>query len=104
MEKFGRKDSVTGKGMVEGFCFGDGDFYCESEEDALVKAKEGGFETLKESYDAGNHYWSQWFPEDDEDETWYDEDGKEYTNCHKCGEETIVLEEFTFCTHCLTHL
>lgn len=63
MEKFARKDSVTGKGMNEGFCFGDGDFYCESEEHALEYAKSLGYKSLKKSYKAGEHYWTEWYQE-----------------------------------------
>ena len=52
--------SVTGKPMSEGFCFGDGEWYCASEEDALKAVQEMGYQTLDEAYDAGVYYWSEW--------------------------------------------
>ncbi len=102
MEKFARKDSVTGKGMNKGFCFGDGDFYCESEEHALEQAKKLGYKNLKEAYKDDAYYWTEW--EVEEDETHYDEDGNEFVKCHKCKQETSVSEDFYFCKNCLTHL
>jgi len=103
MEKFARVDDVTGKGINEGFVFNDGTVVAD-EDEALKIVQEHGYNTLKESYDDEFHYWTEWNVEDDDEDVWYDEDGKEYTNCHKCGEETPILEEFTFCIHCLTHL
>ena len=57
------KDSLTGEGFIEGFCFGDGDFYCQLDKDALKRAKEDGYKTLNASYKTENHYHSEWFPE-----------------------------------------
>ena len=47
-------------GGPEGFCFGDGEWYCASEEDALKAVQEMGYATLDEAYDAGVYYWSEW--------------------------------------------
>lgn len=55
-----RLDNVTGKLIQNGYCFGDGDFYCESEEDALKHAREQGFKDLEDSFNAENHYWTEW--------------------------------------------
>jgi len=101
-EKFARKDSVTGKGINEGFCFGDGDFYCLNQTDAERHAEKIGFKDLEEAYEEEAYYWTEW--EVEEGESWYDAEGNEFKKCHKCKEETAVNEEFYFCTHCLTHL
>ena len=55
-----RTCSVTGKGMNEGYCFGDGEFYCISEKHALQYAQKLGFKNLKQSFKAGAHYWTTW--------------------------------------------
>jgi hypothetical protein len=108
MEKFARKNSVTGKGMNEGYVFNDGEKYFETEKELItfLRSREEVLSELtnefilKESYDLEEYYYTTW----EEDENYYDEDGNEYTNCHDCGEETTVNEEFYFCTSCLTHL
>jgi len=82
MEKFARKDSITGEGMNEGFCFGDGEFYCKSDENALEHAKSIGYKDLEESYKDGSHYWTEWYQdiEDEENlEEWYDAKGNKFT-------------------------
>ena len=63
-EKFARKDSVTGKGINNGFCFNDGDFYCASSLDALAKCEELGFKTMEEAYNENVYYWTEWEEED----------------------------------------
>ena len=55
-----RIDSITGEGMTEGFCFLDGQFYCECEKEALKYAQSLGYESLKQSYEMGAHYWTTW--------------------------------------------
>ena len=74
MTKFARKCSATGKGMNEGYCVNDGDFYF-SEESQLVKfLRDRESEDtshlsdefiLKESYDLEEYYWIEWEDEDD---------------------------------------
>ena len=76
MKKFARKDSVTGKGINDGFCFGDGDFYCASSLDALAKCEELGFETMEEAYKEEAYYWTEW--EIEEGENYFDKHGNEY--------------------------
>jgi len=85
MEKFARKCSATGKGINEGYCVNDGDFYF-SEESQLVKwlrdrDVDGTNELsdefiLKEAYDLEEYYYTEWDAEDEDE--WYDEDGNEY--------------------------
>jgi hypothetical protein len=38
--KYARKCDVTGKGMNEGYCFGDGVFYCHSYEHAIYEVRQ----------------------------------------------------------------
>jgi hypothetical protein len=59
-----RRCDVTGKGMDEGFCFGDGMYYIADDENALAFVRKQGYASLKESYEDGNHYWTEWY--DDE--------------------------------------
>jgi hypothetical protein len=85
MEKFARKCSATGKGINEGYCVNDGDFYF-SEESQLVKwlrdrDVDGTNELsdefiLKEAYNLEEYYYTEWDAEDEDE--WYDEDGNEY--------------------------
>lgn len=85
MEKFARKCSATGKGINEGYCVNDGDFYF-SEESQLVKwlrdrDVDGTNELsdefiLKEAYQLEEYYYTEWDAEDEDE--WYDEDGNEY--------------------------
>jgi hypothetical protein len=78
IEKFARKDSVTGKGMNDGYCFGDGDFYCVSGLDALQKCEELGYKTMEEAFEDEAYYWTTW--EAEEEETYFDENGYEWLN------------------------
>ena len=75
-EKFARKDTKTGKGMNEGFCFGDGEAYFEEEEDAETHAISWGYKNLKEAYRDEAYYFTEW--EVEEGETWYGADGNEF--------------------------
>lgn len=75
-EKYARKDSVTGKGMNDGFCFDDGDFYCASSLDALAKCEELGYKTMEEAYNEEAYYWTEW--EIEEGENYFDEHGNEF--------------------------
>jgi hypothetical protein len=54
-----RIDSVTGKAITRGYVFGDGDFYCESEADAIKYAKELGYNSLNEAYEDEAYYWTE---------------------------------------------
>ena len=52
-EKFARKDTKTGKGINEGFCFGDGEFYCLNQTDAERHAGRDGLARLVPRHAAG---------------------------------------------------
>lgn len=87
VEKFARKDTKTGKGMNSGFCVGDGDAYFEEDADLIEYIREHNKEAyeglsdeflLKDSYESGYHYWTEW--EVTEGETWYDANGNEFNN------------------------
>ena len=86
MERYARRCDVTGKGMNEGFVFGDGDMYF-SEEKHLIDylrrdilgddSKELSDEfILKESYDNEEYYYTEW--EEIDDDCYYDAEGNEY--------------------------
>ena len=69
MEKYARKCSITGKGMNEGYCFGDGEMYCINKKDAIKIAKERGSKSLKEAFEDEDYYYTTW-EELDEDENY----------------------------------
>lgn len=75
-ERYARRDSITGLGMNEGWCFGEGDFYCADEENALIYAKELGYESIQEAYEDEAGYWTTW--EEIDEDCYYDEFGNEY--------------------------
>ena len=82
MDKFARKCSITGKGINEGFCVHDGEFYF-SEESQLVNwlRNRDSEDTshlsdefiLQEAYELEEYYYTEWDADDDDE--WYDEDG-----------------------------
>jgi hypothetical protein len=76
--KFARVCSATGRGMNEGFCFGDGEAYFIEKSDALLYAIELGYESLEEAYDDEAYYYTEW--EEIDDDVWYDAEGNEYSN------------------------
>jgi hypothetical protein len=74
MEKFARKCSVTGKGMNEGWCWGDGIFYTKYKQDTIDKLRKDCSEQAFLNDDdlldwAVNEeeilYWTEWNDEDD---------------------------------------
>lgn len=78
IERYARKDTVTGKGMNEGYIFEHLDFYCAAKIDAQRKCKELGYKNMKEAYKDEAYYWTEW--EVDEDDSYFDEEGNEYNN------------------------
>lgn len=76
MEKFARKCDVTGRGMNEGYCFGDGEMYVCDKESALLIAKEYGYDNLEDAYEDEVYYYTEW--EELDDDVYYDADGNEY--------------------------
>lgn len=76
--KFPRVCSISGEGMWEGYCFGDGEEYAKEKEFAEIIAKRDGYASLDESYDDEHHYWTEW--EDLDEDGWYEsehEDGRD---------------------------
>lgn len=65
MEKFARQCDVTGEGMNEGWCFGDGQNYAKYQEGADKLSKDYGYDTFEEAYDDDVVYWTSWEDEDD---------------------------------------
>lgn len=76
--KFPRRCNVTGKGMWEGFCFGDGEEYAKDRESAEIIAKRDGYASLDESFDDEHHYWTEW--EDLDEDEWYESEHEDGTN------------------------
>lgn len=62
---YARKCDVTGKGMNNGWVFCDGEKYAKNESDAILVAKEYGYESLSEAYDDEVCYWTYWEQEID---------------------------------------
>lgn len=78
--KFPRVCSISGEGMWEGYCFGDGEEYAKEKEFAETIARRNGYATLQESYDDGHHYWTEWYDEGLDEDGWYEsehEDGRD---------------------------
>jgi len=69
-EIFARICSVTGKGMWEGWVFGDGEAYAIDEESANKLARERGFNDFEEAYNADVCYFTTWW-EDKAEESQY---------------------------------
>lgn len=63
-DKAHRISDATGKPMSVGYCFGNGEYYCEYKDDAQKYAESIGYEDIAEAYDADVVYWTQW--EDDD--------------------------------------
>jgi len=94
--KFARKCDITGKGMNEGWVWGEGTFYTATYEDTIkelrsdIKANAYNFdevdpeellklsddELLSYAYEHDVLYWTEW--EEIYDDFYYDEDGNEY--------------------------
>lgn len=66
MEKFARVCDVTGEGMNEGWVVNDGWMYIKYEEHAIAHAKKNECD-LKEAYDTGFMYWTEWDPEEEDE-------------------------------------
>lgn len=106
-KKYARKNSATGKGMNSGYIFNHGDYYCETEEEAKNYVESLDLNWIEElaTVDTNEEwfFYTEW-EEIEEDDNWYDKDGNQFTKCYLCKEVTLVLEDFRFCQHCLTHL
>jgi len=83
MKTYARKCDITGEGMNEGFCIGDGSMYIKYEKDMIKYLrgieKEGNPEydtlvkegrladewLLNDYYNADYYYWTEWYDESD---------------------------------------
>lgn len=105
MEKFARRCDVTGKGMNEGWCWGDGMFYTESKEDTLAELRKTCPEQAHLSDDElltwaveeeELLYWTDWYEEDFEEAGFYfTEDGEEIETGTEISEEVKELAVVT---------
>lgn len=68
IEKYARKCSVTGKGMNQGYCFDEGEFYCIAPEHAEARAIELGYINYQDAYNNAVVFWTDWNPEEEERE------------------------------------
>ena len=76
MERYARKCSVTGRGMNEGYVFGNGEKYAIDKDSALIVAEQYGYDNLDDAYEDGLYYYTEW--EEIDDDSCYDVDGVEY--------------------------
>jgi hypothetical protein len=75
---FARKCDITGKGMNEGYCFGNGELYAKDIQSARVIVQKYGFKDLLEAYDEEWCYWTEWeFSDVMYQGYYYDENGNE---------------------------
>ena len=83
---YARKCDVTGKGMNEGWCWYEGDFYTATVEDTIAELRKDNSdkdyltddELFDWAYDADILYWTDWYDEDLIDqEYYYTADGEE---------------------------
>ena len=86
-ERYARKCNVTGQGMNEGWCWGEGLFYTLTLEDTIKelrkdypdKADVPDDELLGESVHNEFLYWTDWYDEElEEGDTYFDKEGNEY--------------------------
>jgi hypothetical protein len=70
---YARLCSVTGRGMWEGFVFGDGEKYAIDQESAEKIAKDYGYRDWAECYEDEAGYWTAW--EDEEDAQYIERHG-----------------------------
>ena len=93
MEKYARVCDVTGRGMNEGWCWGDGVYYTATKE-ATIKELRGAYdfdelgseemlkmsddELMQYAYDNEVFYWTEWHDEEIEEQGYYyTENGEE---------------------------
>ena len=64
--KYARKCTATKVGMNSGYVINDGEEYYSTEELALNRVKELGYESLEDAFEDGACYWTEWEDELDE--------------------------------------
>ena len=76
MEKFARLSDATNKGMNEGYCFNDGEYYCETEEEAknYVESLGLNWKEERETVDTDEEwfYFTEWYDESELEDEWYE--------------------------------
>ena len=68
MERYARRCDVTHKGMNEGWCFGDGDFYTATKDSTITELRKEYYqrfdltddELLELAYFEEMLYWTEW--------------------------------------------
>ena len=79
MKKYARVSDFNGKGMNEGFCFNNGEYYCETENQAKLYVESLGLKWEEEllTFNTKNEwfYWTDWY--DTETDVHYDINGNE---------------------------
>ncbi|PQJ72222.1 hypothetical protein [Polaribacter butkevichii] len=82
MKKYARVTNFNGKGMNEGYCFNDGEYYCETEEQAKFYIEGLGLDWKEEllTFNTKDEwfYWTDWY--DQEADIYYDINGCEINN------------------------
>lgn len=74
IEKFARTCDVTGEGMNEGWCWGDGMFYSKYKQDTINELRKecleqedlSDDELLEWACEEDILYWTEWYDEDEE--------------------------------------
>ena len=105
-KRFARKSDVDGKGMNSGYIFNNGEYYCQTQEQAMIYIKKLGLNWVNEikKFVTKNEwfFYTEW--EDLDEEEYFDEEGKTYRICFYCKKETSIDEDFYFCKNCLKQL
>lgn len=87
MEKYARKCDITGVGMNDGWCWGDGMFYSATLEDTIAELRKDNpqkkyltdDELLEWAVDVEILYWTEWYYEELEPgDVYYDAEGNEF--------------------------
>lgn len=82
MKKYARVNSFNRKGMNEGYCFNDGEYYCETEEQAKQYVESLGLKWKEEllTFNTKDEwfYWTDWY--NTETDVYYDINGYEIDN------------------------
>lgn len=77
MEKYARVSDFNGKGMNEGYCFQEGNYYCKTEKQAKAYIESLGLNWEEELLTVNTKdewfYWTDWY--DTETDEYYDIDG-----------------------------
>lgn len=104
MEKYARKSDVDGKGMNSGYCFGNGDFYCQNDEQAKQYIESLGLDWKEELSKFNTReewfYFTEW--EEINPEEFFDSEGNAYTTCKRCNKPVMLKSKI--CKKCFTSI